>query len=110
MSAASQTAPAAAPKVKMTRKQRRFQREVTQLQERTKPILPQTTFRRIVSETANNFKHGLRFNSEAVQALQVAAEDHLTSVFNGAAVVASIAKRDTVAPEDIQNFLRLRSI
>lgn len=97
--------------VKMTRKERRSQKEVEALREKTTPILPRTTFKRIVTqEAANHSEQHLRFNADAIKALQSAAESELTSIFSGAAIVASIAKRDTVTIEDMRNFQTLRNL
>jgi len=96
---------------KMTRKERRNQKEVTSLQEQEKPILPATTFKRIiVQEAANHSSQRLRFNADAVKALQIAAESEITNIFTGSAVIAGIAKRDTVTIQDMRNFQQLRSI
>ncbi len=97
--------------VKVTRKERRAQKEVTALREKTTPILPATTFKRIVTqEAAKCSTERLRFNADAVKAIQVAAEAELTNIFTGAAMVANIAKRDTVTVEDMRNFQILRNI
>ena len=114
MSAASQikknSAITTAP-VKMTRKERRAQKEVTALREQAHCILPATTFKRIVTqEAAKQSTQRLRFNADAVKALQVAAENELTNIFTGAAVVAGLSKRDTVTVEDMRNFMVLRDI
>jgi len=97
--------------VKMTRKERRAHKEVEALREQTTPILPRTTFKRIVTqEAAQHSSQRLRFNANAVKALQSAAESELTNIFTGAAIVASIAKRDTVTIEDMRNFQMLRNL
>jgi|TARA_B110000091_G_C13571642_1_gene372734 histone H3/H4 len=96
---------------KMTRKERRAQREVEGLREQTTPILPRTTFKRIVTqEAAHHSSQRLRFNADAVRALQSAAESELTNIFTGAAIVASLAKRDTVTIDDMRNFQTLRNL
>jgi len=97
--------------VKKTRKQRRHEKEVTTLQEQAKCILPQTTFKRIVTQTAADCSSKrLRFNGDAVRALQTAAEQELTTIFEGAAFCASVGKRDTVTVEDMRNFQLMRNI
>ena len=99
------------PTVKMTRRERRAQKEVAALREQSSNILPATTFRRIVTQTAADFSSSrLRFNGDAVKALQTAAEAELTKVFTGAAHVAALGKRDTVTVEDMRNFESLRNI
>jgi len=111
MSAASLTKKMTINNPKMSRRERRNQKEVTALQEKDTPILPATTFKRIViQEAANHSSHRLRFNADAVKALQVAAESEITTIFTGSAVIAGIAKRDTVTVEDMRNFQVLRSI
>ena len=111
MSAASITKKVTINKPKMTRRERRNQKEVTALQEQDTPILPATTFKRIVTqEAANHSTQRLRFNADAVKALQVAAESEITNIFTGSAVIAGIAKRVTVTVEDMRSFQQLRSI
>ena len=111
MSAASITKKITLNKPKMTRRERRNQKEVTSLQERDTPILPATTFKRIVTQEASNHStKRLRFNTDAVKALQVAAETEITNIFTGSAMIAGIAKRDTVTIEDMRNFQQLRRI
>lgn len=113
MSAAFQKKPitAAAKPPKKTRKERRQEREVLALQEQAAPILPATTFKRIVTqEAANHSSTRLRFNADAVRALQVASERELTTLFEGANFCASLGKRDTVTVEDLRNFQALRNL
>jgi len=98
-------------KAKMSRKERRNNKEVIALQERVTPILPATTFKRIITQEAANWsEQRLRFNADAVKALQVAAENEITSIFTGSAIIAGIAKRDTVTVDDMRNFQSIRSI
>ena len=112
MSAASQMKkPTTFTAPKMTRKERRAQKEVQALREQATCILPSTTFKRIVTQEARNHSsQRLRWNADAVKALQVAAESELTNIFTGAAVVASLANRDTVTVDDMRNFQALRDI
>lgn len=94
-----------------TRKERKNEKEVTTLRERTTNILPATTFKRIITqEAAIHSSSRLRFNADAVNALQVAAEQELTTIFTGAAFCAELGKRDTVTVEDMQNFLAIRNL
>ena len=111
MSAASIVKKVTIKAPKMSRRERRNQKEVTALQERDTPILPATTFKRIVTqEAAKHSSQRLRFNADAVKALQVAAESEMTNIFMGSAIIANIAKRDTVTVEDMRNFQQLRRI
>jgi histone H3/H4 len=96
---------------KKSRKQRRNEKEVTTLQERITSILPATTFKRIVTqEAAKHSTEPLRFNVDAIQALQAATEQEITTIFSGAAFCANIAKRETITVEDMQNFQNLREL
>lgn len=95
----------------MTRKARRHEKEINSLRERTTPILPATTFKRIVTqEAANHSETRLRFNADAILALQSAAEHEITTIFSGAAFCADLGKRDTVTIEDMRNFQLLRNM
>ena len=105
---ATQTTTMKLPKV--SRKQRRFNKEVSDLQSRSATILPQTTFLRLVREIGGEFQKELRWNTDAVNALQYAAEDELTRVFQGAGVLAKVAGRDTVQKHDIQTFQVIRNL
>ena len=97
---------------KITRKERRFNKEVASLQERQSHILPQTTFKRCVTQYAHEAspQTRLRFNADAIDALQEATENEITKVFTGANMIAAVARRDTVTVEDMRNFLALREI
>lgn len=96
---------------KMSRREKRQQKEVDSLRERTKPILPATTFKRIVTQEADKWSsQRLRFNQDAVLALQSAAESELTTIFTGAAFCAQLGKRDTVTVQDMRNFQALREL
>ena len=100
-----------APKVKMTMKERRMAREIRNYQNSASNFLPQATFRRLVaSTTKDTIGEGFRFNGHSIKALQVAAEDELTTVFQGANILARQAGRDTVTPQDVKSFQVLRKM
>lgn len=95
---------------KKSRKQRKHEKEVNSLQERNS-ILPATTFKRIViQEGKEHSTEPLRWNADAIQALQSATENELTTVFTGSAFCAGIAKRDTITIQDMRNFQALRQL
>jgi len=97
--------------VKKSRKQRRNEREVKLLQERDSTILPRTTFKRIVTQEASKHTESpLRFNVGAINALQTATEQEITTIFSGAALIASIAKRETITCDDMIHFQNLRDM
>jgi len=96
---------------KKNRKQRRNEKEVKMLQEKITTMLPRSTFKRIVKqEAARHSTETVRFNVDAVDALQAAAEQELTTIFSGAAFIAGIAKRETITCEDMNNFQTLRKL
>ena len=98
----------AAP-VKLTIKERRMNREIKNYQESANTFLPQATFRRLVaSTTREQVGDGIRFNGQSIKALQTAAEDEITRVFEGANILAHQAGRDTVTPLDVKTFQVLR--
>ena len=100
----------AAP-VKLTIKERRMNREIKNYQESANTFLPQATFRRLVaSTTREQVGDGIRFNGQSIKALQTAAEDEITRVFEGANILAHQAGRDTVTPLDVKTFQVLRTM
>jgi len=106
----SQSTTVPAP-VKLTMKERRMNREIKNYQESTTCFLPRATFRRVVSSlTAETVGSGIRFNSDSIKALQIAAEDEVTQVFAGANILAHQAGRDTVTPLDVRTFNVLRKM
>ena len=106
----SNTQTQAAP-VKLTIKERRMNREIKNYQESAHTFLPQATFRRLVaSTTREQVGDGIRFNGQSIKALQIAAEDEITRVFEGANILAHQAGRDTVTPLDVKTFQVLRNM
>ena len=99
------------PAPKMTLKEKRMAREIKRYQQYPGTFLPAATFRRLVSSvTDEQCGQGIRFNSESIKALQMAAEDEITTTFQGANIIASVAGRDTVTPDDIKTFNVLREM
>jgi histone H3/H4 len=73
--------------------------------------LPATTFKRIVTQSAAKFStERLRFNADAVKALQHATETEITNLFKGADFCAGLGKRDTVTIQDMRNYQTLRTL
>jgi len=77
-------------------------REIRRYQKSTELLIRKLPFQRLVREIAQEFKTDLRFQSEAIMALQEAAESHLASIFKDANRCAIHAKRVTIMPKDIQ--------
>ena len=61
--------------------------------------IPRLTFRRLVEKIASNYKSDLRIQSDAVEALQQAAEGFLAHRFTRCARLAAMCKIDTVRGE-----------
>jgi histone H3 len=58
-------------------------------------------FQRLVREIATEYKSDLRFQSQAVFALQEAAEAYMVGLFEDTNLCAIHAKRVTIMPKDI---------
>lgn len=95
-------------KKKVSHKKRRMDREIKKLQESPGVILPRTTFNRIVREVTND--GDIRYNQDAIAALQTAVEEYATKMFEGSNVLAEVAGRDTVYVEDLRNFIKLNNM
>jgi len=63
---------------------------------------------RLVREIAQVFKSDIRFQVEAIGALQEAAESYLVALFEESNLCAIHAKRVTIFPKDIQLARRIR--
>ena len=111
MSSQQATTTLTQPAPKMTLKEKRMAREIKRYQQYAGTFLPAATFRRLVSSvTEEQCGQGIRFNSQSIKALQMAAEDEITTTFQGANIIASVAGRDTVTPDDIKTFNVLREM
>ena len=65
-------------------------------------------FQRLVREVATEYKSDLRFQSQAIMALQEASESYLVGLFEDTNLCAIHAKRVTIMPKDIQLARRIR--
>jgi histone H3/H4 len=61
--------------------------------------VPRVTFRRLIHEIASEYKSDLRFQREAYEALQEAAENLVSERFGRCSQLASLCKLDTVRDE-----------
>ena len=52
----------------------------------------------------------IRYNQDAVEALQTSLEEYATKLFEGSNVLAAVADRDTVYVEDLRNFIKLNNM
>lgn len=77
-------------------------REIRRYQKTTDLLIRKLPFQRLVREIAQDYKTDLRFQSDALFALQEAAEAYLTHLFEDANLCAIHAKRVTIMPKDMQ--------
>lgn len=70
---------------------RKMLRKIREAQRSTENVLPRGPVKRLVKEIAADIdiKGGIRFTPNAISAIQVAAEDHLVSVFRDAQYLQS---------------------
>ena len=83
-------------------------REIRQYQKTTELLIRKLPFNRLVREVAQDFKTDLRFQTQAIGALQEAAETYLVGLFKDTNLCAIHAKRVTIMPKDIQLAQRIR--
>eukprot|EP00747_Dinoflagellata_sp_TGD_P211350 gnl/TRDRNA2_/TRDRNA2_84584_c0_seq2.p2 gnl/TRDRNA2_/TRDRNA2_84584_c0~~gnl/TRDRNA2_/TRDRNA2_84584_c0_seq2.p2 ORF type:complete len:138 (-),score=33.56 gnl/TRDRNA2_/TRDRNA2_84584_c0_seq2:56-469(-) len=83
-------------------------REIRKYQKSTELLIRKLPFQRLIREIAQDFKTDLRFQSQAVLALQEASEAYLVGLFEDTNLCAIHAKRVTIMPKDIQLARRLR--
>mmetsp|Transcript_53249 Transcript_53249/g.149496 ORF Transcript_53249/g.149496 Transcript_53249/m.149496 type:complete len:153 (+) Transcript_53249:82-540(+) len=83
-------------------------REIRKYQKSTELLIRKLPFQRLVREIAQDFNTDLKFQSQAVLALQEAAEAYLVGLFEDTNLCAIHAKRVTIMPKDMQLARRLR--
>jgi histone H3 len=83
-------------------------REIRKFQKSTDLLIRKLPFQKLVREIATEYKSDLRFQSQAVLALQEAAEAYLVGLFEDTNLCAIHAKRVTIMPKDIQLARRIR--
>lgn len=83
-------------------------REIRKYQRNTELLIRKQPFQRLVREIAQDIKTDLRFQSDAILALQTAAEAYLVGLFEDTNMCAIHAKRVTIMPKDLQLARRIR--
>ena len=84
-------------------------REIQRYQKSTELLIRKLPFQRLVRELAQDLgKTNVRFQSEAIMALQEALEAYLVGLLEDANLCAVHAKRVTIMPKDIQLARRIR--
>ena len=84
-------------------------REIRKFQKSTDLLIRKLPFQRLVREIAGQVKSDLRFQSQAILALQEATEAYLVGLFEDTNLCAIHAKRVTIMPKDMQLARRIRS-
>ena len=83
-------------------------REIRKYQKSTELLIRKLPFQRLVREICQEFKSDLRFQSNAIVALQEACEAYLVGLFEDTNLCAIHAKRVTIMPRDMQLARRIR--
>jgi len=83
-------------------------REVRQYQETTELLIAKVRFQRLVRDLCKKIAP-VRFETQALLALQEAAEGYLTGLFEDTGLLAIHGKRVTIMPRDIRMAKRLRA-
>ena len=83
-------------------------REIRKLQRTTDLLIRKLPFQRLVRDIAQAIRSDLRFQSQAILALQEAAEAYLVGLFEDTNLCAIHAKRVTIMPKDMQLARRIR--
>jgi histone H3/H4 len=82
------------------------EREIAKQQKKVDLIIPAAPFRRLVNELTDS--EDIRYQQEAVKALQTASESYILDLLNDANTLASYAGRETLHGKDITLALRLK--
>ena len=83
-------------------------REIKRYQKSTDMLLPRASFQRCVRGITMDMDHTLRFQSQALYALQEATEAYLVGLFEDTNLCAIHAKRMTVMKKDMDLARRIR--
>jgi len=96
------------------KKQRRFRpgtvalREIKRYQKQTTLFLARAPFQRFVRAICEGIDHTIRFQAQALLAVQEAAEAYLTGLFEDSQLCAIHANRVTVMKKDVDLARRIR--
>jgi len=82
-------------------------REIRKFQKTTDLLIRKLPFQRLVKEIAHEVKSDVRFQSQAVLALQEATEAYLVGLFEDTNLCAIHAQRVTIMPKDI-NYSKIK--
>ena len=83
-------------------------REIRRYQKTTELLIRKKPFSRLMREVAQDFKTDLRFQPQAIAALQEASEAYLIGLFDDTNLCGIHAKHITIMPKDLQLARRIR--
>ncbi|KAM3143951.1 hypothetical protein pb186bvf_004002 [Paramecium bursaria] len=83
-------------------------REIRKYQKNTENLIRRLPFQKIVREIALSIRGDIRFQSQALLALQESAEAYLVSIFEDTNLCAIHARRVTIMSRDMQLARRIR--
>ena len=83
-------------------------REIKRYQKSTDLLLPRAPFQRLVRDICRGIDSDLRFQAQALMALQESAEAYLTGVFEDANLCSIHAQRVTLMKKDMELARRIR--
>ena len=83
-------------------------REIHRYQKMTELLIRKLPFNPLLREVARDFNANIRFQSEAIGALQEVSEAYLVGLFEDTNLCTIYAKRVTIMPKDIQLARRIR--
>jgi histone H3 len=83
-------------------------REIKRYQKTTAMLLPRAPFQRLVRSLCSGIDHDLRFQAQALIALQETSEAYLVGLFEDANLCAIHAKRTTIMKKDMELARRIR--
>ena len=113
-SASKSKSPSKGGKPKKDRKKIRFHsgtvalREIKKYQKSDKLLIPKAPFQRLVRDICSGIDNDLRFQRQALAALQEAAEAYIVGIMEDAGLCAVHAKRQTVMKSDMILARRIR--
>jgi histone H3 len=83
-------------------------REIKRYQKSTQMLLPRAPFQRLVRSICGSIDNDLRFQAQALVALQETSEAFLVGLFEDANLCAIHAKRTTIMKKDMELARRIR--
>jgi histone H3/H4 len=83
-------------------------KKIKEYQQSTNLLIPRAPFQRVIRHKAQAISTDIRFQVSAIQALQEAAEAHLTSIFEDGNLISLHSKRVTLMAKDLKLARRIR--